>query len=79
MFDDLYIKLKSGHITDLSQQPRYVISKAYKIYTTKTKSGKSKIGEMIYSPDFRFIDRKSTIWEYVSIQEFQRLGTTTKI
>jgi len=54
-FDKLVNDLKYGNITELKTQPTYGISNAYKIDTTKTQSGKSKIGTMKYTPDFEYI------------------------
>jgi len=56
-FDLLMISAKRGSITELKLQPSYTIEKAYRIDTTKTKSGKSKIGNLSYTPDFEYIDK----------------------
>jgi len=55
-FDKLMILANGGKVSQLKLQPCYVIAKAYRIDTTKTKSGKSKVGELKYTPDFEYID-----------------------
>jgi len=54
-FDALYLLLSRGNIKELKTQPRYTIATAYKINATGTKSGKRKIGNLSYTPDFEYI------------------------
>ncbi len=54
-FDKLVLMLKAGEIEQLKVQPQFVVANAYRIDTTKTKSGKSKVGELKYTPDFQYI------------------------
>jgi predicted nuclease of restriction endonuclease-like RecB superfamily len=53
-FDKLYLLQKAGQIKDLKLQPTFEIATAYKIETTATKTGKSKVGSMYYTPDFQY-------------------------
>ena len=63
-FDALVLAMKAGKIDKLKTQPRFKIAEAYMIDTTKTKSGKSKIGELNYTPDFEYIrDGKKIVVE----------------
>ncbi len=54
-FDKLVLMLKAGEIEQLKVQPQFVVANAYRIDTTKTKSGKSKVGELKYSADFSYV------------------------
>lgn len=52
----LYLKdlLEKGTIKNLIHQPSFVVADSFSILTTKTKSGKAKIGAMKYTPDFSY-------------------------
>lgn len=52
-FDKLVLRLKANEIRDFSCQPRFKLTDGFTIPCSKNKSGKSKISEMHYSPDFR--------------------------
>jgi len=54
-FDKLYLLASRGRISELKTQPRYTIATAYKINATGTKTGKRKIGNLSYTPDFEYI------------------------
>lgn len=57
-------KLKQGKISDLILQPTYELTKGFKINTTATKSGKSTVSGMKYTPDFSYIqDGKQIVVE----------------
>ncbi len=75
-FDLLYAKAKAGEISQLKLQPRYEIAKAYKILTTKTKSGKSKIGSLYYTPDFEYIDKYG---ELVAVEVKGKVDTAFRL
>ena len=60
-YDALYKRLKAGKIEKLTLQPTYVISTSYTVNTTKTKSGKSKIGKLKYTPDFKYTEKDRVI------------------
>ena len=75
-FDLLLISARRGTITELKLQPSYAIAKAYRIDTTKTKSGKSKVGELKYTPDFEYIDKNG---EKVVIEVKGRADTAFKL
>lgn len=53
-FNMLTLLLKQGKIIDLALQPTYELTQPFKINTTATKSGKSKISGMKYTPDFSY-------------------------
>jgi len=56
--------LSKKKITQLQLQPEFVIANAFKIGTNKTKSGKSKIGQLKYTPDFQYVeDGKNVVVE----------------
>ena len=55
-FIHLSKRLENNKISKLKLQPMFVVANAFKIDTTKTKSGKSKIGEMKYTPDFEYFE-----------------------
>lgn len=52
----LHNKLKQGKISDLVLQPEYNITRTFKIATTATKSGKSIVTGLKYTPDFKYIE-----------------------
>ena len=56
--------LDKKKIAHLRLQPEFVIANAFKIGTNKTKSGKSKIGQLKYTPDFQYVeDGKNVVVE----------------
>lgn len=49
-------KLKRSEIDKLKLQPRYELTLSFSVDTDKTKSGTSKIGSLVYTPDFEYIE-----------------------
>jgi len=60
-FEKLGERLEDKEIETLTLQPRYYISDGFTIATNKTKSGKSRIGAMVYTPDFSYIENGKLI------------------
>lgn len=58
-------RLKRGEISKLSTQPSFKITEDYDIATDKTKSGKSRIGALKYTPDFKYVENGKTVVEEV--------------
>jgi len=52
-FDVLVQQLRENKIRDFSCQPRFELTDGFTIPCSKNKSGKSRIGSLHYSPDFR--------------------------
>ena len=57
----LQAKLKQGKISDLILQPPYQLTDSFIIKTNATKSGKSTISAMKYTPDFEYIENGKKI------------------
>jgi predicted nuclease of restriction endonuclease-like RecB superfamily len=49
-------KLRTFKIDKLKLQPKFQLSEPFTINTNKTKSGKSRMQAMIYTPDFEYIE-----------------------
>lgn len=58
-------RLKRGEISKLSLQPSFELTDPFDICTDKTKSGKSRIGALKYTPDFKYIENGKTVVEEV--------------
>jgi len=51
---ELKTLLRTKSISDLELQPQFILSEGFKVGSTATKSGISKISQMKYTPDFRY-------------------------
>lgn len=53
-FDYLYIKLKAGEISDLIVQPEFTLTKPFELGCNFNKSGRTIMGGLKYTPDFKY-------------------------
>ena len=60
-FAKLGNRLKRGQIERLKLQPQFTLQEGFKLNTDKTKSGKTKVPSMVYTPDFYYIENGKTI------------------
>jgi len=60
-FNLLTPRLKKFQIEKLKLQPQFQLSEPFTIATNKTKSGKSRMAAMIYTPDFEYFENGKKI------------------
>jgi len=60
-FNLLTPRLKKFQIEKLKLQPQFQLSEPFTIATNKTKSGKSRMPAMIYTPDFEYFENSKKI------------------
>ena len=60
-FAKLAHRLKRFEIEKLTLQPKYELLRGFTLNTDKTKSGKTKLPNMVYTPDFRYIENGKVI------------------
>jgi len=60
-FNLLTHRLKKFQIEKLKLQPQFQLSESFTIATDKTKSGKSRMAAMIYTPDFEYFENGKKI------------------
>jgi hypothetical protein len=69
---DYFMKLvnryKKSEISFLKTQPQFVIANAFKIEASGTKSGKRKIGELKYTPDFQYEENATGLKVVVEVK-----------
>lgn len=54
-------RLEKGEIDQLKLQPSYILTSPFIIATDKTKSGKSRVSHLRYSPDFEYYEKGKKI------------------
>jgi len=64
-FDSLIIQLKNGGISDLVLQPEFEIAPSFELRCNFTKNKITKIGKMVYTPDFKYKKNGKTVVDEV--------------